>query len=429
MEVEVPWEDIADEYGAKVQEFRKEFEMPGFRKGKVPREVIKKQYGEQLEYEFATDAIDDYYREALDEIDEDPVNRAAIESLEFSEGEPLKFTARFEVEPEVEVFNYKNGFTIEHTTHEATPADVDQALDELRERHAEVEEVEEGAEEDHMLLVDLQRVEPDGTPIIGQNIEDRYIKIGEGVFGGENQERLLGAKQGDSRRVVHDPDDGETEYYDAKVKKVEAHHLPELNDEFAQQVQADAETYDELRNEIQDNIQSQLDSDNESQLTQQIAQKFVSNSEVDVPESMIENYLNMLIDDVKRQRSQGGQEPDIDEEAFKQNYRSDAIFNLKWQLIRKQIIEDEGLEVTDEELQEKVDEVVENYPEENRDAVRNLYKNPQYQDRLKEDILADKALEHIKSYADIKITRKTTEEVRQEQQARQAAQSAIEEVE
>jgi len=429
MEVEIPWEEVADDYEETVEEFCEDFEMPGFRKGKVPREVIKRKYGEQLEYQFASDSIDDYYRNALDQIDEDPVNRATIESLEFSEGQPFRFTARFEVEPEASIFNYKQGFTIEHTTHEATPADVDDALDDLRERHADVEEVEEGAGEGHLLLVDMQQVEPDGTPVIGQKVEDRYIKAGEGVFGGENLERLKGATKGETRRVSFQPEDSdETEYYDVSVKKVEEQTLPELNDDFAKELDVDAETYDELRDELQSRIQSHLDEDDQSNLQRQIAQKFVANSEVEVPESMIDNYLDMLIEDVKRQRSQGGQEPEIDEKAFKENYRSDAIFNLKWQLIRKQIIEEEELEITDEEMEEKIEDIVEQYPEEKRDAVRNLYNNPQYQDRIREDILADKAMEHVKSFADIKETRKTTAEVRQEHEARQAAESAIEEV-
>jgi len=428
MSVEVPWEEIAEEYEQTFQDFRKDLEMPGFRKGKVPKQMVKQKHGQQIEYQFAADAIDDYYRKALDEIEDEPINRGAIEELNFSEGEALTFTARFEIEPEAEIFNYKDGFEVEHTVYEAMPADVDQALDDLRERHSDVEEVDSGAEEGHLLLVDLQRVEPDGTPIIGQKVEDRYIKVGEGVFGDKNQERLEGAEKGDTRRIVLEAEDtdGETEYYDATIKKVEEQTLPELDDEFAKQVQGDAETYDELRTEIQENIQGQLDSDTDQQLTHRIAHKFVQNSEVEVPESMIDNYLDMLIEDVKRQRQQQeGQPPNIDETAFKENYRTDAIFNLKWQLIKKQIIDEENIEADDEKVEAKIDELVQSYPEENRESVKNLYQNPQYRQRVEEDVLDDAVMEHIKSFADVKETRKTTAEVRQERQAQQAAQEAV----
>ncbi|MCF7805868.1 MAG: trigger factor [Candidatus Marinimicrobia bacterium] len=429
MTVEVPWEEIEDEFQETFQEFRSELEMPGFRKGKVPKQVVKQKHGQQIEYQFAADAIDDYYRKALDEIDDEPVNRGTIEDLEFSEGQPLTFSARFEVEPEVEIFEYKDGFKIEHTAYDSTPADVDQALDDLRERHAEMEEIEDGAEEGHLVLVDLQRVEPDGTPIIGQKVEDRYIKLGDGVFGGDNLERLQGAKKGDTRRIVLDEEatEGEVEYYDADIKKVEEQKLPELDDEFAEHVQGESSTYDELRTEIQKNIQSQLDDDANNQLQQKIAHQFVTNSEVEVPESMVDNYLDMLIEDVKRQREQEGQPPEIDEEAFKQNYRTDAIFNLKWQLIKKQIIEAEDLEVEEEAVEARIDEVLDNYPEENREAVKNLYKNPQYRQRIEEDLLDDVVMDHIKSFVEIDETRKTTTEARQEQEARRAAESAVDE--
>jgi len=428
VDVEVPWEDVEDAYKKSIQEFRKDVKMPGFRPGKVPLGVIKKQYGEQLEYQFASDAIDDYYRQALDEIEDSPVNQGAIEDLEFSEGNPLKFTVRFEVEPDLDIFDYKSGFEVEHTVYESMPADVDYALEDMREQYAEVTEKEDGAEEGDLLVVDLQQVDESGTPIVGRKVEDRQIKVGDGVFGGENTDRLVGAKKGDTRQVIIEPEDadGEPEIYSVSVKKVEEQRLPELDDEFAKKAQGDAETYDELRNEIQENIQQRLDQDAESQLGHNIAHVFVSKSETEVPESMVDNYLEMLLEDVKRQQaSQGGQPPNINKETFKQNYRADAIFNLKWQLIKKQIIDEEGIEVDDEAVEEKIEEVAANYPEDNREAVKNLYRSEQYKHRLQDEMLDKKVLEHIKSFADIKETKKTTSEIRQEAEAREAAEAAV----
>lgn len=429
MNVEVPWEDIKDEYQKSFKEFQKDIKMPGFRPGKVPAAVIKKQYGQQIDYQFAADAIDKYYGQAIRDIEDEPVNQGAIEDLSFSEGEPLKFSAKFDVEPEVDVYDYQSGYDIEHTVFEATPEDVDSALDDLRERHATTEEVEE-VEKDHLIVADLQQVDAGGTPIIGQKVEDRQFKVGEGVFGGNNYDQLKGAKVGDTVRISIEPDqpDAETEFYDITVKKIEKQNLPELDDEFAKEVSEEAETYDELREEIQERIQSQLNQESNSQLQHRVAHTLVDNSEVELPESMIDNYLNMLMEDVKRQRQQQGQSPEIDETVFKQNYRDDAKFSLKWQLIKKQIIEQEELEAADEDVDAKVEEVVESYPEENREAVKNLYKNEQYRSRLVENILDEKVTEHIKSFANIKETKKTTAEVRQEAEAQRAAESAVEEM-
>ncbi len=428
LEVEIPWEDVQEEYEKSLREFRKDLELPGFRPGKVPVKVIKKQYGTQLEYQFASDALDEYYRQALDEIEEAPVNRGTIENLEFAEGEPLKFTARFDTEPDMDIFDYKNRFEVEHTVYESTPADVDQALEDLREQHAEVNEKDDGVEEGDLLLIDLQRVDQSGNPIIGQKVEDREIRVGEGLFGGENMERLRGAKKGDIRQIVVQPQDegDEIEYYNVEVKRVEEQNLPELNDEFAKKVRGEAETYEELREQLQENIQDQLDQDANSQLSQRIAQKFVSQCETELPDSMIDNYLEMLMEDVKRrQASQSGSPPDIDEQVFRQNYRADAIYNLKWQLIKKQIIAQEGLDVDEGDLEARIQEIAESYPEENREAIQNLYRNEQYKRRLREDLLDEKVLEHIRSFADIKETTKTTTELRQEAQAREAAESAV----
>jgi len=262
-------------------------------------------------------------------------------------------------------------------------------------------------------------------------VEDRQFKVGEGVFGGNNYDQLKGAKVGDTVRISIEPEeaDAETEFYDITIKKIEKQSLPELDDEFAKEVSEGAETYDELREEIQERIQNQLNQESDSQLQHRVAHTLVDNSEVELPESMIDNYLNMLMEDVKRQRQQQGQSPEIDETVFKQNYHDDAIFSLKWQLIKKQIIEQEELEAADEDVDAKVDEVVESYPEDNREAVKNLYKNEQYRGRLVENILDEKVTEHIKSFANINETKKTTAEVRQEADAQRAAESAVEEME
>ncbi len=431
IEVEVPWEEVQEEYNRTFQEFRKNVEMPGFRKGKVPKQVLKRQHGAQIDYQFSNDKLEDYFKAALDEIGEKPINQASIESLDFSEGEPFQFTARFEVEPEVEVFDYKEGFDLDHTIFEATPADVDGSIEEIREQHAEMKEVEDGAQEEHFVLADLQRVEADGTPIIGEKVEDRYIKIGEGVFGGENLEQLKGAKQGDTRRisVPSDEEGGETEFYDVSVKKVEEQILPEVDDDFVKELEGDSETYDQLREEMQERIQKSLDRESNSELVHRMAHEFVDRSKVEVPESMVESYLDMMMKDVKRQRSQNGQEPEIDENVFKQNYRADAIFNLKWQLIKKHIIDEANIAVEDEEFETKIDELVEQFPEERREAIKKLYQNEQHRGQIEEDMLEEKVIEYLKSFAKIKETRKTTTEVRQEAEARRAAESAIEEME
>lgn len=429
IEVEVPWEEVQKEYNQTFQEFKKNVEMPGFRKGKVPNQVLKRQHGAQIDYQFANDKLEDYFKSALEEIDENPINQASIESLDFSEGEPLQFTARFEVEPEVDVFDYKEGYELDHTVFEATPADVDGSIEEIREQHAEMQEIEDGAEEGHLILADLQRVEPDGTPIIGEKVEDRYIKVGEGVFGEENLEQLKGAKKGDTRRIsVPGEGDSETEFYDVNVKKVEEQVLPELDDEFVKELEGESETYDDLREEMQERIQKSLDRESHSQLMHRMAHEFVSKSEVEVPESMVDNYLDMMIKDVKRQRSQNGEEPDIDENVFRENYRGDAIFNLKWQLIKKHIIDEENITVDDEEFEAKIDEMVEQFPEDRREAIKKLYQNEQYRGQIEEELLEDKVIEHLKSFADIHETKKTTTEVRQEAEAQRAAESAIEEM-
>jgi len=428
LEVEVPWDEIEPDYQTALQEFRKEIKMPGFRPGKVPLKVIKRQFGQQIEAQFASDMIEKYYRQALEEADASPVDRGAIEELDFAEGEPLVFKARYDVEPEMAIFPYQEGFTIEHTLYESTPADVDQSIEDLREQYAETKEKEGGAEDGDLMVIDLQRVDENGTPLIGQKVEDRQIKVGDGLFSGENLERLKGATPGDTRQIEVQPrePDSELEYYAVHVKKVEAQALPEPDDEFAQKVSQNAETYDELREEIQQNLQKRLDRESDSELSHRIAHEFVSHCDTELPESMIDNYLDLLMEDVKRQRaSQTGNPPDIDEAVFKENYRGDAVFNLKWQLIKKQIIQEENLEADEAALDAKIDEIAEDYPEENREAIKNLYKSQQYRERLKDDLLNEKVLEHIKSFADIKETKKTTTEVRQEAEAREVAEAAV----
>jgi FKBP-type peptidyl-prolyl cis-trans isomerase (trigger factor) len=179
-----------------------------------------------------------YYKGIMDN-ELAPIDQGSIEDMsEFDIGKDLEFSLKLQVEPDFEMFDYKAGFKITKNEYTATDEDIAHALEHLQERFAEVEIRDDGAVDGDLLKGDLQYLDAEGVAIEGSSVEDRYIKIGDGVFGGDVGKKLIGSKVGDevSFDIPAQTKDAEDLHIRMQVKSVETHILPELNDDFAKQV-------------------------------------------------------------------------------------------------------------------------------------------------------------------------------------------------
>ena len=375
--------------------------------------LVKQQYGAAAEAEFAETMVQDSYLKAVEEEGLDPINQATIQGIQFTEGAPLKFEATFEIEPEVELPNYAKGFKVEQLIYDADEEDVNRAIEDMQKQQAELRTVEGALEEGHYLLADLQEIEESGMPLVGRKLENRYFQLlPEGPLGGENYPMLVGAAVGDTRRIAVDNEDGSKVHYELTVKEITEQILPDLDDSFAKQVDEKAETMEQLRENLDGRIRAAYERESIRKLHNDISDHFVRNTDVEVPESLFENYLDTLVADLEQQ---GYASKDIDRDSLREQHRASIVWNLKWYLIRKKLLEVEEIVIDDTAVEERIEKMIAE-DEEKANQIKNYYRRPENRRNLRQDLLSDALFEQLKTYLKIKVSHKPSRELRKARQ-------------
>ena len=409
LQVEVPWDELQDRYAVFLRKFIKKVRLPGFRKGKVPEKLVRRQFGAAAEAEFAEQAVQDAYLSALKDSELDPINQATIRGVQFHEGAPLRFEAAFEVEPDVKLPTYKRGMKFQQVIFDIDDEDVARAVEDLRQQHAQLRTVEDGIEEGHYITADMQEMDASGMPLIGRKLENQYLLLDpEGPLGAASIGLLQGAKAGDTRRVSLTADGGGEVLYDLTVKEVTERSLPEVDDAFARQVDPQAEDVEQLKANLWQKIESAFQRESVKRLSHDMADYFVRSAQLEVPTSLFENYLDTIISDLERGGYRGGE---LDREAMREEHKASIAWNLKWFLLRKQLIAEEEIAVGEEAVSAHIQGLVE-ADESQANQIRNHYRRPENRRSLEQDLIAEALSERLKSYAKIKVVHKPSSDLR-----------------
>ena len=409
LDITIAWELIQDEYEKEFSRARSSFSMKGFRKGKVPEQIVKKNLGPSIEAHFAEDSINSYYRQALDELKLAPINQASIDNLEFREGLALSFSARFEVNPEIMLPKYQKKFKIKAVRYMAGSEDIEQALTQYQEQHASIKTIESGAETGHFIRGDFNVLDDSGLPIVGSKMENQYIRLGFGLFKEDAEKVFIGAKEGDEVTVSIQNKENTVKYH-VKINRVEEQILPEIDDELAKTINENTNTLTELKNVIKDELQASLDNDHKELVRKEIIDYFVQNTKVEAPESMVSLYLEQIKDDLEKRNQP------FDEKQMKENYQSHSEWNIKWYLIKDQIIENEALDISDEELDGKIQDTI-SKNQKNETQIKSFYKQSKNKQQLFSKMLIDKLFARLSEFAKVKVVEESTNELRKKQAA------------
>ena len=409
LDITIAWELIQDEYEKEFSRARSSFSMKGFRKGKVPEQIVKKNLGPSIEAHFAEDSINSYYRQALDELKLAPINQASIDNLEFREGLALSFSARFEVNPEIMLPKYQKKFKIKAVRYMAGSEDIEQALTQYQEQHASIKTIESGAETGHFIRADFNVLDDSGLPIVGSKMENQYIRLGFGLFKDDAEKVFISAKEGDEVTVSIQNKENSVKYH-VKINRVEEQILPDIDDELAKTINENTNTLTELKNVIKDELQASLDNDHKELVRKEIIDYFVQNTKVEAPESMVSLYLEQIKDDLEKRNQP------FDEKQMKENYQSHSEWNIKWYLIKDQIIENEALDISDEELDGKIQDTI-SKNQKNETQIKSFYKQSKNKQQLFSKMLIDKLFARLSEFAKVKVVEESTNELRKKQAA------------
>ena len=412
VKLDIPWSTLEPDFNTTLKNFSKKVKLPGFRPGKIPRDRLMQQFQPNIEAQFMDDNIHKYYLTALQEQKIVPVNQAEIRDVNFQMGEHFSFTAKFEVEPDFNLPKFKNNmFKVQKNKFIPDHQDIDDAIDQLRRSHARIETVEDGAKEKDFILCDLQKLDESGVAIIGKKFEKQMLKVGDGSFTDDQKDRLIGLKPGDTSKL--DLPDGEDKTiknpYDLNVVKVEREVLPEINDDFLRLINPDLKSIDDLNEDVLDKINQNFEERSRQTFEKDLSDALIEKIGVETPPSMVNNYLNNILEDVKKQNN--GEK--IDEEKVLETYRPSAERNLKWYLIRKKIIDQEQISTGRSDIDAEIENLVSRSPNSEKE-IRRFYKKPSNRQKIEDDITEKKILEYLTQFAKIKEVEVNTKDIRGE---------------
>ena len=406
VKVNLDWEEVTDTYNNTFNRLRKELKIDGFRPGKVPEAIAKRLLSTKIKYDFSNDVVETTYRKVLEKNGIDDYVDLTVKDIDFKENESFDYSMSIEVDPEIKIIDYKKGFPVSKKTYVVDEESVDLHLEDVREQYAEVREVTDGAQEGHYILCDLQETEK-GVPIIGKKIEDRIIKIGEGIFGEPNANKLIGAKSGDKILFSIKQEDGTETTYGINVKRVESRIFPELTDDFVKENFEKLDSYEEFRKQIEKSLQEDWDKRSEKEYMRAISDYFVNKIDFELPPSRINRFLDSIVEN-KRKNNQ----TEIDDSKFREQYKSTAIWEIKWYLIQREIVKNENIDVNSDEIESKIKEISERYPEIERNDIVQFYRRDENRLGLKNDIYDRKLFNHLKQFAKVKKEIVKTSELR-----------------
>lgn len=353
----------------------KKFNVPGFRRGKAPRKIVERYYGEQVLYEDAINFVcPEAYEKAIEENNLHPVERPEIDIKQIGKGNSLIFTARVTVKPDVELGQYK-GVEVKKVVASVTDEDVENELKKIADRNARLITVEDrGVQTGDIVIIDYEGFK-DGVALKGAKAEGYRLVIGSGSFIPGFEDQLIGALTGEEKEVnvsfpedYHDKDlAGKPVVFKVKIKEIKFKELPELDDEFAKDV-SEFDTLEAYKADLREKLLKEAEHRAEHENEDNVINKVVENATVDIPRVMIEKRIDALVRDFDvRLRYQGldlGKYLDImgmDVNTFREQFSELAKKDVKTQLVLEKISEVEQIQVSDEDVEAEISRIAENY--------------------------------------------------------------------
>ena len=371
--IEVPVEEVNKALDQAFKKIVNQIQVPGFRKGKVPRAIFEKRFGVEALYQDALEIlVPQEYSKAVDETGIYPVDYPEIGDLDnFAKDQAFTFTATVTVKPEPKLGEYK-GLEVQKISTEVTDEEIEEQIQDLLARKAELEiKEDEPIVEGDTAVIDFEGFVGDEA-FEGGKGEDYPLEIGSGQFIPGFEEQLVGLKAGESKDIqVTFPEEyhaeelaGKEATFKVTIKEVKTKVLPELNDEFAKEVDPEVASVEELRNKLKEQTAEQKKNDAESTLRDDLVEKAAENAEIDIPEAMIHNEIHRMIDEFAQRMQMLGLSLDLyyqltgqTEEDLHEQFKEDAETRVRILLTLEAIAKAENIEVTQEDIDQELEKM------------------------------------------------------------------------
>ncbi len=411
--IEARREDLQPQFDEAYKKYKKQIQMPGFRPGKVPINIIRQRFGDEIEQEEINEYIQKVYEEEV--VPEyDPVGEPKLLDVSW-EDDRLEATFKIGSRPEFELQDLES-ITVDQMVHDVSDEEAEHELEHTLEREGNWEEVEESITETSKVTVDTVHLDDEGEPVESESDEDQVIDLRKDEFE-QFKADLLGKKMGDVVDVeVGEEDDKAT--FRLIIKKVEKLHPAKLTDEFAkQQSDGEAKNVDEYKSLLKSRIQNYYDQTAGDLFKNEIVDEMTERHEFDVPEQFLEQVLNQY---VQRAQQQAGGElpPNFDMESYKENMRERAKRDAKWFFINEKLQEEfDDIEIKPEDIDEHLTAQAAQYGM-TVDQMRNMFaQNPEQLENLRKSIREEKVFDKLKDIVQINEMDKDDYEEKSKQKA------------
>ena len=376
LSVTVPAEKFDNALDKAFKKVVKQINVPGFRKGKVPRQIFEQRFGVEALYQDAADIVlPEAYGEAIEETGIKPVDQPEIEVQQIEKGQDFKFDATVTVEPEVELGDYK-GLEIEKQDADLTDEEVDEAINQQLNQLSEMVVKEDGAvEEGDTVNIDFDGY-VDGEQFEGGQADSYDLEIGSGSFIPGFEEQLVGVKAGEEKDVnVTFPEEyhaeelaGKEATFKTKVNEIKYKEVPELDDEIANELDSDAETVDQYKENLRKRLAEQKQTEAENVQKEEAIQKASDNAKIDIPEAMVNTELDRMLQEFGQRMQQQGlsletyfQISGQDESQLREQMKDDAEARVRTNLTLTAIADKEDIEVSEEDIDKELEKMSEQF--------------------------------------------------------------------
>ena len=405
--IEVPAEKVEAALQNAYLKNRKQISVPGFRKGKVPRQMIEKMYGPSIFYDDAVNAmIQEAYPEATKECDLEIVSRPNVEVVQIEKGKPFIFTAEVAVKPEVTLGQYK-GIEVEKADTTATDEEVAAEIDKEREANSRTITVEDRAVQDgDMTVIDFEGF-VDGEAFEGGKGTDYPLTIGSGAFIPGFEEKLVGAEIGKEVEVdVIFPEEyhakelaGKPAVFKCTVKEIKVKELPELDDDFAQDV-SDFDTLEEYKADVRKKVEEKKAADAKAKKEDAVIEKIIEGATMEIPDAMVETQAERMVDEFAQRLQMQGlsmeqymQFTGGNVQAMVEQSKPQALKRIQSRLVLDAVVAAENLTATDEEVDAELGRMAEQYKMET-EKLKEMFAEEDLKS-IRDDLAVQKAVELV----------------------------------
>ena len=407
--IEVPAEELEKAIDVAYKKQKNQISIPGFRKGKVPRAMVEKMYGVEVFYEDAANTLmQQNYPSAVEESGVDIVSRPSIDVVQIEKGKPFIYTAEVAVRPEVTLGKYM-GVTVTKIDTSVSDDEVAEALEQQRNNNARTISVtDRPVAVGDTAVIDFEGF-VDGVAFEGGKGENHPLEIGSHTFIDNFEDQLVGKNAGDEVEVnVTFPEQyqaadlaGKPATFKVKINEIKAKELPELDDEFAQDV-SEFDTLAEYKESLKKNLEEKKENEAKRTKEDEAVQKIIDKSKMDIPEAMIDTQCETMIEEFAQRIAQSGLSMDqylqfsgLTVDGLKEQVRPEALSRIQASLVLEQIAKDENIEVSDDDVNAEIVKMAASYGME-ADKLKE-YMGDAEKESMKKDLAINKAVELVMS--------------------------------